>query len=1139
MRERGQMDRLIAALACEGADAAALAAEFFDRAGRDQALRLGEMLVSGPDLAQRTDGLQVLLFLLHLRRLAFGSAHLSVAAILQRIATTHCAFGDPRAALPAINEAVSICVGLTDADEASTLRCLADLARIRLALGDHGGAGRAVAEVQACLARETPPKTESYVELLAITAALARAQGDFRTAKAAAADLLALCGQIHGKASPVSASAMIDLALTLHEADCDPAAISLCRSALAILRPATGAAHPRAVAALHVLGRVIMDRGGHGKALGLLREAHRLAKEWLGPDHCESLATLGSLADLTARSGPPIAAGPIYAWLIELKREALGPLHPEVADLLVRAATVDIRLGDSGQAELKLSEARAIQETVLDADHPAVARTRMALAELAIHDGRYAQARRGFEDALAIRKVRLGERHPLIVEALSGLARLHADLGALPEALALQSEAVARLTALHGEDHPALAGALALRARILAKAGDIDTAERHARRAVALRRVALGTALGSPQAELAAALCDLGAILAARRVPDDRAQAEIRSCIDEASGLVEAAFGDGHCGLVPVQIARASSWTRSADDGVATDCLVEAAILLAPHPAQEDDWLVWLRLGELKARAHDWPLAIMFGKRAINRLQRVRAGLADLEADLRKGYLRERSDAYRLLAGWLVAAGRLPEALFVRDLMKGAELREGLRAAAAWVPQAVLALTPSEALWWETADRLLADLGATLAAAEAVGGGVPYRAEHQARLSELRAARRHLTSQLRLWINDDRATCGRRAQASPIEMAAPPPGHAALSYLVLPDRLQIVADMAHGPLSRDLPIAAAALNDLVFSLWSQLRHRGAGVIEAGRRLHEILLAPIEAELDAAGVHHLTVSLDGGLRYIPFAVLHDGAGFTVQRFSISVAGTGARTSTRERPAASGDPVIAGFGMGRAARGLPALPHVASELAAVVRTPETPDGMVAGTIRLNQRFTDTSLRETLATEPDIVHIASHFCFLPGQEMASWLLLGDGETLSVERLVGGAYRLENIELVVLSACDTALATRGGTQGRELETLPAMFRACGVGSVLASLWPVDDGSTADLMKAFYRFWRLERYDKAKALRLAQLALMQDAGAVSAKRGLIDPDDDAMPDQASHPHQWAAFVLIEDGTLDKGEGRQ
>lgn len=325
MRERGQMDRLIAALACEGADAAALAAEFFDRAGRDQALRLGEMLVSGPDLAQRTDGLQVLLFLLHLRRLAFGSAHLSVAAILQRIATTHCAFGDPRAALPAINEAVSICVGLTDADEASTLRCLADLARIRLALGDHGGAGRAVAEVQACLARETPPKTESYVELLAITAALARAQGDFRTAKAAAADLLALCGQIHGKASPVSASAMIDLALTLHEADCDPAAISLCRSALAILRPATGAAHPRAVAALHVLGRVIMDRGGHGKALGLLREAHRLAKEWLGPDHCESLATLGSLADLTARSGPPIAAGPIYAWLIELKREALGP----------------------------------------------------------------------------------------------------------------------------------------------------------------------------------------------------------------------------------------------------------------------------------------------------------------------------------------------------------------------------------------------------------------------------------------------------------------------------------------------------------------------------------------------------------------------------------------------------------------------------------------------------------------------------------------------------------------------------------------------------------------------------------------------------------------------------------------------
>jgi CHAT domain-containing protein len=115
-----------------------------------------------------------------------------------------------------------------------------------------------------------------------------------------------------------------------------------------------------------------------------------------------------------------------------------------------------------------------------------------------------------------------------------------------------------------------------------------------------------------------------------------------------------------------------------------------------------------------------------------------------------------------------------------------------------------------------------------------------------------------------------------------------------------------------------------------------------------------------------------------------------------------------------------------------------------------------------------------------------------------MFSALYLHDG-TLTVER--AEELRLRR-GIVVLSGCETGLAQEA--IGDELVGLVRAFLIAGAARVVASLWPVDDAVTAQMMAAFYGALRAGAAPAA-ALRTAQRHV-----------------------KASHPHPfyWAPFTL-------------
>jgi CHAT domain-containing protein len=90
---------------------------------------------------------------------------------------------------------------------------------------------------------------------------------------------------------------------------------------------------------------------------------------------------------------------------------------------------------------------------------------------------------------------------------------------------------------------------------------------------------------------------------------------------------------------------------------------------------------------------------------------------------------------------------------------------------------------------------------------------------------------------------------------------------------------------------------------------------------------------------------------------------------------------------------------------------------------------------------------------------------------------------------------------DLVTLSACETALSRI--SRGDDVVGFTRGLLYAGAGSVLSTLWKVDDAATSRLVQDFYR--SLAERPKDGALRQAQLETRKTH---------------------PHPFYWAAFVL-------------
>lgn len=356
-----------------------------------------------------------------------------------------------------------------------------------------------------------------------------------------------------------------------------------------------------------------------------------------------------------------------------------------------------------------------------------------------------------------------------------------------------------------------------------------------------------------------------------------------------------------------------------------------------------------------------------------------------------------------------------------------------------------------------------------------------------------------------------------------------PPGTAQLQYFVRELHLDILLTTARGWHRHRAQVTRTELNRRVHAWRAALLNPASDAMAGAREFHALLIDPLRSQL--RDVQRLQVSLDGSLRYLPMAALHDGQRYLVQRFGL-VMDDGIEANRRQAvaglagskgEAGPGQLRLAAFGRTAPDRDHSALPGVEAELSALATLgPEPRAHSSRDRVQRDQAFTEHTLRDTLAAAPSVVHIASHFHLAAAEEESSYLLLGDGERLPLSRLAQMPW--DRVHLVLLSACDSAIGD-AARQGREFNGLASVLRQAGVGNVLASLWPIGDASTASFMREFYRPMAAAHITAGRTARPngQHAGPMPDATWLTQaqRRWLVRHAGGAQ----AHPYHWAAFA--------------
>jgi CHAT domain-containing protein len=273
-----------------------------------------------------------------------------------------------------------------------------------------------------------------------------------------------------------------------------------------------------------------------------------------------------------------------------------------------------------------------------------------------------------------------------------------------------------------------------------------------------------------------------------------------------------------------------------------------------------------------------------------------------------------------------------------------------------------------------------------------------------------------------------------------------------------------------------------------------------------RQVYDWLIRDFRNDLDSQQIKTLVFVQDGAFRSVPMAALHDGQQFLIENYAIAIAPSLSVVAPKAIDRKNLKVLAVGLSQQSEVDNIffKPLNNVLAELQGL-------KNQVPNTKQLvDLDFSPTGLkRELKDTRYSILHIATHGKFgsepedtfiVTGDEQARKLNLNQLDNLIRE----SSKNVEPLDLLMLTACETAIGDDRSTLG-----LAGVAIQAGASSAIASLWQVNDLSTAQLSENFYGNLVKPEMSRAKALQAAQLKLLKSQGGLA------------------HPYHWSAFVLV------------
>ncbi|AFY44290.1 CHAT domain-containing protein [Nostoc sp. PCC 7107] len=394
----------------------------------------------------------------------------------------------------------------------------------------------------------------------------------------------------------------------------------------------------------------------------------------------------------------------------------------------------------------------------------------------------------------------------------------------------------------------------------------------------------------------------------------------------------------------------------------------------------------------------------------------------------------------------------------------------------------------------------------------------PYQDNSEASQKNLKTARDVIESlQLAELDNFFRKAC---LDAKPVQIDEIDRTAAVIYPIILSDRLEVIVSLPNklksqkqNLLLRPKPVLVSQteVEKTIQELRAKLVTRSTReFLPVSQKVYNWLIRDIEPQLQAYKVQNLVFVLDGTLRSVPMAALHDGKQYLIEK-GYNIALTPGlhllpnRSLTRQKPRTIAAGITEALGT------FEGLPSVKNEINSIQQ--EVPTRTL-----LDSQFTKIALEKAIKSfSAPVVHLATHGQFASNAEDTYILTWKDSDEkdpalssdrVNVNELSSILQSRETsqrnaIELLVLSACQTASGDKRAGLG-----IAGFALRSGARSTLATLWSVDDQATATIMGEFYKQFANTKESKAEALKRAQMFL------------LTDPN-------YKHPYYWAPYVLV------------
>jgi CHAT domain-containing protein/tetratricopeptide (TPR) repeat protein len=920
-----------------------------------------------------------------------------------------------------------------------------------------------------------------------------------------------------------------------------------------------------------------------GQASGLLQrkaryaEAEPIAREVLdicqrvhGNEHHATARALQNLGLLLSLQGNSSAAEPLFQQALAVQRRVLGDEHPDSMRTYINLCANLEGQGKYAAAEPLARQAMRLSRHLQGEEHIDTLNACLAVAILLDRQGKFAAAEpfHRFGVALALRM--LGENHHETAAGLNSLGANLSEQGKHREATGFYERSLAIKLRIHGEDHESTGKSYQNLALNRHELGDSQPAESLARKALDIRRRTLGPE--HPDTQTSAS--NLALILSAQRRLDE---AEVLSrqvlnwrrqnmCEDHPD--TATAFNNlGHVLAGARRHAEAEQAHRQA-------LAIKRRVLGPDHPSTGRSLnhvaICLANQGQHAEALRLWQEAVQVYEAA-----RLRVSVRALD----RAAFGAQESPYDALAGAFARADQPErawqalEADLARGLIDEASARRGKP------------LDPAERERREALSQKLDTIQFQLF--ELVARKDSTKANRE-KLEELIAVREKVEQEL-----GKVAVADSRSELAPLTriQSALPMDAALIAWLDLRDRSgdleehwACVVKKTGPPNWVQLPGRGSKRRwtDEDWGLTGQARaelatpdplsERSRGSLQ---QLFRQRFGPLEPHLP--GVKRLLVCPAGQMAGIPVEALTDryvvsyvpsGSVFTrlveqrppaLAPRALLVVGDPAYLPAEQRGAGESVAVIRGAalsplpGSRREVHALSSLfPH-----ATILLGPDASEQRLRDLVQRDQlrhfqylHFATHGTADDLRLLQNALLLSQDQLPRPGEELLAGRQPIDGKLTAEEILE--TWKLQ-AELVVLSACQTALGTQGGGDGYI--GFSQVLLLAGARSVVLSLWQVSDSATALLMVRFYenllgkRAGLDKRMPKAEALQEAKHWLRnltrveaekRIAGLPEAARGLklvppagIDPaarDPVARVDKPfEHPFYWSAFILIGD----------